>query len=219
MFKKSLDVRWWSLLLVIFAVASCENNPAGRKYQEVVIAPDSDSAAAPSSDPGSIMPPMDALDEQTQAMLMDSVAQVPLSWETPKDWQESKGQGMRLVSFVTNDLDPIEGSIVSLGGMAGGIEANVSRWMQQINLTGIASKEFDAFVSTPEQLTTQGGFKMSIFDFTQLQSPDDPKAPSMLAAIVIINGKTVFIKMTGSQAAVFKNREKFKDLCRSLKTQ
>ena len=58
-----------------------------------------------------------------------------LIWEKPDSWIPSEGSSMRLASFAipysggTGDL-----SVIQLSGTGGGIESNVNRWRQQLDL-------------------------------------------------------------------------------------
>lgn len=159
-----------------------------------------------------------AVDQQTQKMLEASVARPPLSWTTPQGWQETPVGGMRLVSFVSTDKDnPVECTIISLGGQAGGLESNAARWMKQVNIDVPAQAELEKFLAAQKKIKTQNGFDATIIDLTQLQSPDDLESQSMMATIIVLPDMTVFVKIIGTRGAVLKNRDKFETLCESLR--
>lgn len=165
-----------------------------------------------------VMPMTGAVDQQTQKMLEASVARPPLSWTTPQGWQETPGSGMRLVNFASADKDsPVECTIISLGGQAGGLESNAARWMKQVNIDVPAQAELEKFFAAQKKIKTKDGFDATIIDLTQLQSKDDLKSPSMVATIIALPDMTVFVKMTGTRGAVLKNKEEFETLCQSLK--
>ena len=149
---------------------------------------------------------------------MPTSTNISLIWKSPKGWVESKGEGMRIVTFKTDDKDPIECSIVSLGGMAGGLEANLIRWMKQINLNDISQDKVTDFMEHYEDLTNNNNLEIKIFDFTKLQEDKEWTAPSMIAGLVSVNDQTVFIKMTGTKSAVSKNLPSFKELLQSIQT-
>lgn len=150
--------------------------------------------------------------------LMNSVAATALSWTTPEGWQEEKGGGMRVATFKAGVGDlAVETSVISLAGSAGGMAANVSRWMGQLNLDIPSAVELDKFIERQEKITTPSGLAVTLIDFTQLQSDDQSEDPSMIAAVVEGTGNQVFIKMTGSKQAVLKNFDAFKALVGSLK--
>ncbi|MBI5150227.1 MAG: hypothetical protein HZA28_05605 [Candidatus Omnitrophica bacterium] len=159
-----------------------------------------------------------AVDPQTQKMLEASVARPPLSWATPQGWTETPGGGMHLVNFTSADKDaPAECTIISLGGQAGGLESNVTRWMQQVNIAVPEAPAMEKFLAAQKKIKTKDGFDATIIDLTQLQPKDDLESPSMAATIIMLPDMTVFVKMTGSRGAVLKNRDQFQTLCESLK--
>lgn len=150
--------------------------------------------------------------------LMDSVAATALSWTTPEGWHEEKGGGMRVATFKAGAGDlAVETSVISLAGSAGGMAANVSRWMGQLNLDVPSAVELDKFIERQETVKTTSGLAVKLIDFTQMQTDDQPEVPSMIAAVVEGSGNQVFIKMTGTKKAVQKNFDAFKALIGSLK--
>jgi hypothetical protein len=164
------------------------------------------------------MPMTGAVDPETQKMLEASVARPPLSWVTPQGWQETPGSGMRLVNFTSTDQnDPVECNIISLGGQAGGLESNAARWMQQVNIPVPEAPAMEKFLAAQNKIKTQDGFDATIIDLTQLQPKEDLQSPSMMATIITLPEMTMFVKMTGTRGAVLKNRDKFEALCESLK--
>ena len=60
----------------------------------------------------------------------------PFNWATPEKWTDKPGNSMRIGSFAMpgpgGDADV---SISQLGGMAGGLVANINRWRGQIGLS------------------------------------------------------------------------------------
>ena len=149
----------------------------------------------------------------TQVTVEAPDASVPsknnLTWKAPQGWVEEPGKGLRLVTFhdAANPKD-IDVSIVPLGGsMAGGLEANLKRWLGQINVQVSDAQLQDLIRSS----------KDNVFDLSQLQKGLDPSSKSMMAAMISLPDTTVFVKMAGSIDAVTRHREKFKELVRSLR--
>lgn len=229
-----------NFILIVFGLTSCgQRDLTKRKYREVVVEPSLKTMPAmPANHPHIDLPPghpaisgmpenfnsqspsgsMMSADPKTQAQIQASAASIPLIWQTPAGWNEMKGSGLRLVTFQSAKDFPIECSIVSLGGMAGGLESNIHRWMGQINLS-ISDAEFEKFMQTQEKITSQGALPIILFDFTKLQTASPQDVPSMIAGILTIEEKTIFVKMTGTKAAVLHHKENFKQLCQSLQTK
>ena len=207
---------YWIILLIAFS--ACERaNHEPHRYIEITIAPEETAAeeGLPAWHPkvGGMSEAMK--DPQLAQMMQESVAAIALTWTTPQGWREEKGSGMRLVTFKTQDADSIECSVVSLSGMAGGLQANLKRWMGQIGLD-VESKIFAEFIQNPLTLKLQNGRVASLFDFTTLQTSSDGKTASMMAVMVAADETTIFVKMTGSQNAVLKNRTRLISLVQSL---
>ncbi len=195
------------------SVIGCQRTPVKRVYREVVIdAPQRASSLVPHDD-------IHAFLQEGMPMAKERLVAHPfLSWTTPEGWQESPGGGMRLVSFAAMDKDnPMECTIISLSGQAGGLTSNVARWMGQVNIVVPDTVHLEQFLSAQRQVSTQDGFAATIVDLTQLQSVEDLRSPSMIATVVALPEVSVFVKMTGSRGALLKNKDKFVALCESLK--
>lgn len=152
-----------------------------------------------------------------QNALMASVSRTPISWTAPQGWIEKKGTGMRLVAFTVADQNnPVETSIVSLAGGAGGLSANVTRWLQQLKLPIPADEELQQFIDRQEKIKTPSGLSVLMIDFTQLQKDAGPDTSSIIAAIIEQSDSHIFVKMTGTKQSVLKNLDSFKSLVNSI---
>ena len=193
------------LLLLCFTLCmGCQQKPQARHYTEVALEPP--STAMPSSmarDPHagldmSSMPMMAGVNEETKNIF---------AWKTPQGWMEMPGNGMRVASFHLADKpQDIDVSIVSLDGMAGGLESNIKRWLGQINVQ-VSDEQLQSFIKS-----SQG----NVFNFSQLQKDKASATKSMIAAMLSLKDKTVFVKMAGSIEAVNANKEKFMELASSV---
>lgn len=139
------------------------------------------------------------------------------SWNVPAGWSEKPANGMRLASFSNSQYPSLDVSIVSLGGIAGGLSANINRWLNQIHLPPLSEEEVDQFLSKQQKLTSSGGLSVQLVDLTVLHPQSAPATPSMLAAIVDVPDKTVFVKMSGTIEDIQKNKAMFSLLCQSLR--
>ena len=141
-----------------------------------------------------------------------------LKWQLPENWSEAPGGGMRLASFSPPAWEGVgQGSIILLGGDAGGLEANLRRWMQQIKLTPRDETAFQAFFKGLSPKPTKGGLPCVLVDFSALLDPaSEPSTPSMLAAAVTLSGQTAFFKLTGPKDKLAAQREAFEQFCLSV---
>ncbi len=188
-----------SFLFLVIVFLGCERQSAKRIYEEVVIQEESPA-------------PIRAFETSN-----DPHGQPSLAWSVPEGWIEKPGSGMRLASFANPKNKTIDVSIVSLSGSAGGLMANVNRWMEQLGGSAFHETGFQEFLQKQKSLTTQGKLPCLLIDFTSLQSKDDPSALSMLAGVVELPTQTIFLKMTGALPEINQNREALEALCQSLK--
>lgn len=177
--------------------------PQWRIYEEVMI--DGHAAhnheAAPATRPA-------------QAVRADA-----LRWTAPERWTEEKGTGMRLATFKLS-RDGADGvcTIVTLGGAAGGIEPNVSRWIGQLKLPALSADAMAAFLDKQKKIQTAGGFEGVVVDLTEL-GDQSPGTESMLAAIIKVDGVSLFVKLTGTVGLIKAELDAFTKLCESVRAE
>ena len=114
----------FNFILIIFSifVIGCDQKPQTRHYSEITI------------------------DADTALQTMPGGAGQFL-WDVPSGWTQELGGNMRLATFrLVSNPEAFDCSIVSLPGGAGGLEANLKRWMAQINLN-VSDSQFTQFIS------------------------------------------------------------------------
>ena len=190
------QVRCVLLGVAIVAVAACAREPRVREYDEVVIKPSPVEAAFDGSGAVTVAAPPG-----------------PLVWQTPLAWQELPGDGIRLAAFQFEQDDRrVETTVVMLGGAAGGVEANVVRWLDQLGLQ-LTGEELAQFLAAGERVTTRDGMPLTVYDFSRLAAPD---GNSILAAVGPVLDQTLFVKMSGDGTLVAAARDDFMNLVASL---
>ena len=178
----------------ILVVVACTRQPHVREYDEVVIKPSPVVAAFDGSGAG-------------------SVAVGPLVWQTPSEWKELPGDGIRLAAFLFEQGERrAETTVVMLGGAAGGVEANVVRWLDQLGLQ-LADEELAQFLAAGETVAARDGMRLTLFDFTRLATTG---GDSMLVAVGSVLDQTLFVKMSGDGDLVAAARGDFRRLVGSL---
>ena len=132
-----------------------------------------------------------------------------ISWDLPQNWVPSDGHSMRLASF---DVPFSRGigdlSIVSLGSESGGLTANVNRWRKQIDLGPISESEIKT-----ESIVGQS--KSGSFRLFRLVN-DSSQDKAILAAVLPMQGTTLFIKLTASQQGIIELETIFTQFCSSI---
>ncbi|MCA9407200.1 MAG: hypothetical protein KC733_00790 [Candidatus Omnitrophica bacterium] len=152
-----------------------------------------------------------------QQKLEQSIVDAPINWKVPEGWREQKGNNMRLVTFYSeNPMAPVETSIISLAGNAGGLSANVIRWMQQISIPVPNEEELNSFLDKQNKMQLENNISVLIIDFSPLQNDQRETTPTIMAAIINNNLSRVFVKMTGSKKDVVHNKSAFESLLKSI---
>ena len=169
------------ILFIVFCVG-CEQRPRERHYTQVLLEPTS-----------------------------SPTEEGALSWRLPQGWVEEKNESqMRMATFrLAADPDAFDCSIVLLPGGAGGLEANLKRWMGQIKLEA-GDEEFKQFINRSSN---------NVFDFSKLQVGQEPQTESMIAAMIELNNQTIFVKLKGTSASVTANKKEFLSLSSSVKSK
>ena len=111
-----------------------------------------------------------------------------LIWEKPDSWIPSKGSSMRLASFSI----PYSGgvgdlSVIQLGGRGGGIESNVNRWRQQLDLESQSLIEIENNISNRQGLLGE-------YSFLQIINQKIDRA--FLCAVIPTKSHTIFVKLS-----------------------
>jgi hypothetical protein len=180
--------------------ASCRNEAPTRSYEEKSGAAASQTSAAAERD-------------------KRPVTGGAWRWKKPETWTQEKGTAMRAATFrIPGGKKEAECTIIPLAGEAGGIRANIKRWLDQLALPPMAEKDLERFLDASEKWTSADGWPALAFDFTTLEPSDSASVPiSGMAAMIRTPGETVFIKMTGDRDRIIENRERFLALCRSIR--
>lgn len=195
-------VLFYLLLMVLIAAVSCGDSGKVRKYKEKA-------------------PPAAKTPQTMQKSPASGAGSMPahthFQWDTPEGWAEDRASsGFRLAVFTikSGDKESIC-TIIPLQGEAGGLKANVTRWLGQITyLMNLDAKAVDQLLNAQEKFLTKGQFPAVLIDFTTVTP--NPKDKSILAGVLTVQGNSIFIKMTGQKSHLIKNKAKFKALCQSF---
>ncbi|MGD2089743.1 MAG: hypothetical protein PVH61_26445 [Candidatus Aminicenantes bacterium] len=201
LFKMRL-VLFYLVPAVLIAAVSCGDSGKVRKYKEK-------ASPAARTQPDKQAPPAPG----TAAM----PAHTHFQWETPEGWKENRASsGFRLAAFTvkSGDMESIC-TIIPLQGEAGGLKANVTRWLGQITDTMRPNQStVEKLLKAKETFVTKGQFPAALIDFTPVTPNSTDK--SILAGILTVQGNSIFVKMTGQKSHLMENKVKFKALCQSF---
>jgi hypothetical protein len=200
LFKRK-RVLFYLLLVILMAAISCGDSGKVRKYKEEAPAAGTQQEKQASPAPAATAMP----------------AHTHFQWNSPEGWIENRAaSGFRLAAFTvkSGEIESIC-TIIPLQGEAGGLKANVTRWLGQI--TGSMPPDentVEKLLNAQEKFLTKGQFPAVLIDFTPVTP--NPTDKSILAGILTVQGNSIFIKMTGQKSHLIENKAKFKALCQSF---
>jgi hypothetical protein len=211
----------WSAATALIAsgLAGCQD-PQPRTYTEVAFKPNpAPMAGMMGAGPmmgGGMMPGM------TNASPVD----IKVTWVLPESWlAKDSANGMRIGSFGIPDpalanmgeLDPkaVDVSVVQLAGNAGGLNANIARWMGQVGIKATA-EEMESFVKTAPHFKSKTGQDGMFVDLTDKLSGDMTQSKSIYGAVIATPDYTVFIKAMGERERVIQVKAQVKKFCESV---
>ena len=149
---------------------------------------------------------------------MDTGGAAPVTawrWEAPEGWTKAPDRPMRLVTYSSGPENQNEVYIAELGGPAGGVEANVNRWQQQMGQPALTPDQIAALPKLTvlgqevPWVTINGTFSASMRGGT---FPDY----AMYGTVVPTGEMTLFVKMTGPQALMEAEKDKFVAFVQSI---
>jgi hypothetical protein len=208
-----------TIVLSLLFTVSCGDSGKVRKYKEKT------PVAAEKQEKKSPHGSMNVPKPSGGSPMAPGAARAHFKWEAPEGWLEEKGKGgFRLATFtVKSGEQTATCTIIPLAGQAGGLKANVSRWLGQAASNSghtdpmMAEGDEEAvkkLLKQQETFLTKAQFPAVMIDITPFTKNDGDN--SILATMITVSGSTVFVKMTGPKALLVKNKAKFKGLCQSF---
>jgi len=140
-----------------------------------------------------------------------------LAWTAQEGWVKQPDRMMREVTYAPGGEVGAECYVAILSGTAGGVNANLNRWRDQMGQEPLTSEEIAGLPRIPA--LGHVGVLISIEgDFTGMAGAT--YADSMLLGCIIERDlDTVFVKFTGPTVIVHAERSRFESFCKSLKEQ
>jgi hypothetical protein len=194
-------------------------------------------AAAGCSDPAAIRPTdvriYSAAKEATRSDLgppsaesrqpVESSPRLAIRYEPPPGWTDRGGSGMRLATLLVGD--PADGHEVTVIPASGSLEANVARWLGQLDPE-----------ATPERLAERAAAALSQAEKLKLdaaeatmvvliddEADDDAGAEAaaregILAGVIPLDGSSsLFVKLKGPAAVARRELENFRRFMTSIR--
>ncbi|GEM_PF-1108176 len=153
--------------------------------------------------------------KKPSAFPADGFGKLEIEWTTPENWYENTTKPMRVVSFNGGENSEWECYISVLLSQAGGIEANLKRWANQMGKKEIDAQDINQL---PEVLMLGKQCKILDIagDYTDMQG-EIHKDYRLLGVICPLEEQTLFVKMTGPESDIALHKDNFIKLCNSIK--
>jgi len=138
------------------------------------------------------------------------------AWDTPAGWKELPTSSMRLANFQVAGHPGAECYLTMLGGVGGGLAANVNRWRTQMNLPPMSSEDIEALPKG--ELFGRPATRVDLRgSFTGMNSSEKLPDYRMIGLIVVEPGGSLFLKMVGPDAVVGSQGEALEALAKSFR--
>tara|TARA_B110000014_G_C20104708_1_gene580652 strand:- start:458 stop:1072 length:615 start_codon:yes stop_codon:yes gene_type:complete len=115
-----------------------------------------------------------------------------LKWTTPNTWEELEPGNMRIANFnvIDSKNKSTDISISIFPGDVGGIENNVNRWRNQINLNPQTIEEISKYIQN---------ITLPLLGDAQIVNLNNPQNNQGMQVVIIPtqNNQTIFVKMMG----------------------
>jgi len=136
-----------------------------------------------------------------------------LQYDVPEGWKPGAPREMRLVNL---EVGPDTTCYIAvLPGDAGGAEANLDRWCQQMGQDPLGLDGFEALTRIP--MFGRKGTTIRVDGQYQGMNGELIDEAILLGAICSLDDETVFVKMIGPAPEVAPQQKKFEAFCRSLR--
>lgn len=134
-----------------------------------------------------------------------------LQWTAPEGWQDG---GERMMRLVTYTIGGVECYVTSLQGDAGGVDANINRWVEQmgqevLDEAALAALPRIAILGQEAPMVEVSG------KYTDMAGVEKD-AYKLLGTVLPMGDQTLFVKMTGPGAEVDAQKQNFVTFCESL---
>jgi hypothetical protein len=139
-----------------------------------------------------------------------------LDWTMPAGWTEQPPSTMRTVNLRPANDERAECYLTMLAGDAGGLAANVNRWRTQLGLSTLSAKDLDALLRI-KFFNREAVFVDFSGTWKGMSGGEGRAGWRMLGVLLCEPGGSGFLKMTGPEDLVAKEREAFITFAKSLR--
>jgi hypothetical protein len=197
-------IRWTVPLVSVLVLAA-----SGCKREEIQVyqAPKDSPTGAPAAPAGTAANPHGA---------GPAGGRVP--WIVPDGWNtKASTSSMRIASYEVkaDDGRSLDISVIPLGGQSGSLLDNVNRWRNELKLAPIAEADLEAQVKPVAIGSTTGKLLNIVSEQPTLEGKFKERT---LAALLNLEGTTIFFKLRGEDRLASENEPKFLAWLKSVQT-
>ena len=138
-----------------------------------------------------------------------------LAWTAPAEWEQRPDQQMRVVTFAPRGATGTECYVTILSGPAGGVEANLNRWRDQMGQPRLGPADLAA-LRTVQVLGHDAKLIEVNGNYTDMQGNKVEKA-ALLGIVCPLEGALLTVKMTGPSDVIAQEKDRFLAFCGSLR--
>lgn len=209
------DWQQWGSFVGALAITGCGNS-VNDGATAVVARPSIVTTGHAATAPGASVeerfglgpPPMSSDDRVEQASGM-------LRWDLPAGWVEQPPTSMRIANFLAGGDAEAECYLTVLPGEAGGLGANVNRWLAQLAQPGLSPAQLDALPHA-KLLDRDAVLLEAEGTFTGMSSTTSKSGQKLLGLLFVDPDGSAFLKLVGPTAVVTRERAAFLALASSM---
>ena len=138
-----------------------------------------------------------------------------ITWDVPAGWQRGADKPMRLATYTFGPSNEGDCRLYVFPDMAGGLADNANRWRAQMGLPPQSEDDIAALPKLPV-LGREATYLELEGDFTDMQAATQP-GYKMLGLICPLEGRSLFIKLTGPKTLVDSQVDEFKSFVSSMR--
>ncbi len=133
-----------------------------------------------------------------------------MSFVVPENWKPGRTSAFRQAAFLVEaDGQQAEITVIALGPNAGSVLDNVNRWRSQIGQGPITKDDLGKHVKS---------VRIDKVDAQYVELPGaDAKSKAILAVIVPLPDRTIFVKLTGDTPLALKEKKHFEQFVQSIR--
>lgn len=212
-----------SVLAIASCLASCSDHAGGDKIVArssvvaSVVPPHGSAAKALAHATGASVEERFGLKSASKPDAGVSEATGMMRWDVPAGWTERAPSAMRIANFLAGGDEQAECYLTILAGDAGGLGANVNRWLGQMGRPALGPDQIDA-LPRATMFRREAVLLESEGSFTGMSGGAAKEGQRLIGLLLVDPAGSAFLKLVGPTAVVTREREAFLALAKSFRS-